>query len=287
MRRALVAAVVALALAPASAAAQGHPHGDAPQGADISIGYADFSPARVDVLAGDPIRWANSSVRRHDVAAVDVSFNSGILGAGMAFSRTFASAGEVAYFCTIHPFMRGVVGVHELLMDAPAEPAATGRPFAVRGRSALAAGTPVAIEADEGGGFAPVATASVQDDGSFSADLRPRAPAQLRAVAGAAASPPVQLLVLDRAVTASARTRRGKARVRVHVTPPGHGGMVVLQLRLRDRFGWWPVRHAELDHHGHASFSVPARRRVWTRGVLTLADGATPLAFSPELRLGR
>jgi plastocyanin len=287
MRRALVATVAALALAPASAAAQGHAHGDAPQGADISIGYADFSPARVDVLAGDPIRWANSSVRRHDVAAVDVSFNSGILGAGMAFSRTFASAGEVAYFCTIHPFMRGVVGVHELLMDAPAEPAATGRPFGVRGRSALAAGTPVAIEADEGGGFAPVATASVQDDGSFSADLRPRAPAQLRAVAGAAASPPVQLLVLDRAVAARARTRRGKARVRVQVTPPGQGGMVVLQLRLRDRFGWWPVRHAELDHHGHASFSVPARRRVRARVVLTLADGATPLAFSPELRLGR
>ena len=157
----------------------------------------------------------------------------------------------------------------------------------MRGRSALAPGSPVAIEADEGGGFAPVATASVQDDGSFSADLRPHAPAQLRAVSGAAASPPVQLLVLDRAVAATARTRRGKARVQVHVTPPGHGGMVVLQLRLRDRFGWWPVRHAELDHHGHASFVVPARRRVRARVVLTLADGATPLAFSPELRLGR
>ena len=286
MRRALIAAVAALALAPATAAAQGH-HGAPPQGAAISIGYADFSPARVDVLAGDPIHWANASVRRHDVAAVDASFNSGILGAGMAFSRTFATASDVAYFCTIHPFMRGVVGVHELLMDAPGEPAATGRPFAVRGRSALAPGTPVAIEADEGGGFARVATASVQDDGSFSADLRPHAPAQLRAVSGAAASPPVQLLVLDRAVAATARTRRGKARVQVHVTPPGHGGTVVLQLRLRDRFGWWPVRHAELDHHGHASFVVPARHRVRARVVLTLADGATPLAFSPELRLGR
>jgi plastocyanin len=286
MRRALIAAVAALALAPATAAAQGH-HGGPPQAADISIGYADFSPARVDVLAGEEIHWANASVRRHDVAAVDASFNSGILGAGMAFSRTFAGAGDVAYFCTIHPFMRGVVGVHELLMDAPGEPAATGRPFAVRGRSALAPGSPVAIEADEGGGFAPVATASVQDDGSFSAELRPHAPAQLRAVSGASASPPVQLLVLDRAVAANARTRRGRARVHVHVTPPGYGGMVVLQLRLRDRFGWWPVRRAELDHHGHASFTVPARRRVRARVVLTLADGATPLAFSPELRLGR
>jgi plastocyanin len=286
MRRALIAAVAALALAPASAAAQHH-GGPAPDGAEISIGYADFSPARVDVLAGEPIHWANASVRRHDVAAVDASFNSGILGGGMAFSRTFAGTGEVAYFCTIHPFMRGVVDVHELLMDAPGEPAATGRPFTVRGRSALAPGSPVAIEADEGGGFAPVATASVQDDGSFSADLRPHAPAQLRAVAGTEASPPVQLLVLDRSVAASARTRRGKARVMVHVTPPGHGGMVVLQLRLPERFGWWPVRHAELDHHGHATFAVPARRRVRARVVLTLADGATPLAVSPELRLGR
>ena len=287
MRRALIAVVAALAIVPASAAAQGHHGGPPAGGADISIGYADFSPARVDVLAGDPIHWANASVRRHDVAAVDASFNSGILGAGMAFSRTFASEGDVAYFCTIHPFMRGVVGVHELLMDAPGEPAATGRPFTVRGRSALAPGSPVAIEADEGGGFAPVATASVQDDGGFSADLRPHAPARLRAVSGTAASPPVQLLVLDRAVAAGARTRRGKARVQVHVTPPGHGGMVVLQLYLPERFGWWPVRHAELDHDGHASFVVPARRRVRARVVLTLADGATPLAFSPVLRLGR
>jgi plastocyanin len=287
MRRALIAVVAALAIVPASAAAQGHHGGPPAGGADISIGYADFSPARVDVLAGEEIHWANASVRRHDVAAVDASFNSGILGAGVAFSHTFASDGDVPYFCTIHPFMRGVVGVHELLVDAPAEPAETGRRFTVRGRSALAPGSPVAIEADEGGGFTRVATASVQDDGSFSADLRPHAPAQLRAVAGAAASPPVQLLVLDRTIRAIARTRRGKARVQVHVTPPGHGGMVVLQLRLRDRFGWWPVRHAELDNHGYASFTVPARRRVRARVVLTLADGATPLAFSPVLRLGR
>jgi plastocyanin len=287
MRCALLAAVAALALAPAAASAQHGDHGADPGGTTVSIAFAAFDPPFVDVLRGDRITWDNVSVRQHDVAAVDGGFISGALRGGAAFARAFDSAGEVAYFCTIHPFMRGVVGVHELLMDAPAEPAATGRPFGVRGRSALAAGTPVAIEADEGGGFAPVATASVQDDGSFSADLRPRAPAQLRAVAGAAASPPVQLLVLDRAVAASARTRRGKARVRVHVTPPGHSGMVVLQLRLRDRFGWWPVRHAELDHHGHASFSVPARRRVRARVVLTLADGATPQAVSAPLRLGR
>ena len=183
--------------------------------------------------------------------------------------------------------MRGVVAAHELLLEAPREPGVPGRPFPLRGRTALAPGSPIAIEADEGGGFVPVATTSAQQDGTFTADLRPHSPAQLRAVSGTAASPPVSLLVLDRAVAATARTRGGRARVRVHVSPPGHGGIVVLQLRLRERFGWWPVRHAALDHHGHASFTVPARRRLRARVVLTLADGATPLAVSPELKIGR
>ena len=285
MRHALLAAVAALALAPAAAAAQEH-HGAAPQAGTVSIGYADFDPPFVDVLSGDSIRWENDSVRRHDVAAVDGAFNSGVLGAGAAFSHPFATAGDVAYYCTIHPFMRGVVAVHDLLLEAPSEPGVPGRPFPLTGRSALAPGTPIAIEADEGGGYAPVATATVREDGSFAADVRPHAPARLRAVSGAAASSPVRLLVLDRALAATARTRRGRARVHVTVTPPGHG-TVVLQLRLRERFGWWPVRHAALDHHGHASFSVPARRRLRARVVLTLADGATPLAVSPELKIGR
>ena len=122
MRRALLAAATVLALAPATATAQEHHGGEAQAGA-ISIGYADFAPAFSDVLTGDPIRWTNDSARRHDVAAVDGAFNSGILGAGAAFSRTFATAGDVAYYCTIHPFMRGVVSVHDLLLDRPASPA--------------------------------------------------------------------------------------------------------------------------------------------------------------------
>jgi hypothetical protein len=193
----------------------------------------------------------------------------------------------VAYYCPIHPFMRGVVGVHELLLRGTAEAAVPGRPFPVGGRTALAPGTPITIEADEGAGYVPVATASAQEDGTFTAVLRPRAAGRVRAVAGAAASPPVNLLVLDRTVAATARTRGGRSRVRVRVSPPGHGGTVMLQLRLRERFGWWPVRHAELDHHGRATFRVRAPRRVRARVVLTLADGATPLAVSPEVRIGR
>jgi plastocyanin len=287
MRGALLAALAALALAPGGALAQGHDHGGEPGRAEISIGYAAFDPPLTDVLRGDAVRWDNASVRRHDVAAVDGSFDSGVLVAGAGFAHTFKAPGDVAYYCTIHPFMRGTVAVHDLMLDTPSEPAVTGRTFPLRGRTALAPGTPISIEADEGAGFVPVASTSAGKDGTFAADVRPHGSEQLRAVAGSAASAPVQLLVLDRKVTATARSRSRRSVVRVHVTPAGHGGMVVLQLRLRERFGWWTTARAKLDHHGRARFSLRTPRRVRARVVLTLADGATPLAISAPLRLGR
>ena len=289
MTRALLAAALVLALAPAAAVAQHGDHGAAPEdGAAVSIQFAAFDPPFVDVLRGDRVTWDNVSVRQHDVAAVDAGFNSGVLRGGAAFARDFGVAGEVAYFCTIHPFMRGTVSVHDLLLDRPAEPAVPGRPFPLHGRTALAPGTPIGIEADSGtGSYVRVATTTAQPDGTFSLLALPHVSEQLRAVADGAASPPVPLLVLDRAVTATGSTQRGRSLVRVRVSPAGHGGTVVLQLRLRERFGWWPVARAELDRSGRARFRIRPPRRVRARVVLTLADGATPLAVSAPLRLGR
>jgi plastocyanin len=289
MRCALLAAVAALALAPAAASAQHGDHGADPGGTTVSIAFAAFDPPFVDVLRGDRITWDNVSVRQHDVAAVDGSFNSGPLRGGAAFARLFDSAGEVAYFCTIHPFMRGTVSVHDLLLDRPAEPAVPGRPFPLHGRTALAPGTPIGIEADSGtGSYVRVASTVAQQDGTFSLLALPHISEQLRAVAdGVTASPSVPLLVLDRSVAATARSARARSRVSVRVTPPGHGGTVVLQLRLRERFGWWPVASARLDRRGRARFALATPRRVRARVVLTLADGATPQAVSAPLRLGR
>ena len=286
MRRAALVLFAALVLALAPAASAQEHHGAGSAGAEVTIGYAAFDPPLVDVLRGDTVRWENASARRHDVAALDHGFDSGPLGAQAAFARAFAAPGEVAYYCSIHPFMRGTVAVRDVLLDAPREPAVPGRAFPLRGRTSLAPGAPISIEADEGAGFVPVATTTAQPGGTFAADLRPRAPARLRAVSGDAASPAVTLLVLDRAVRARGRSAHGRSVVRVRVTPPGHGGTVMLQLRLRERFGWWPVRRARLDHRGRARFHVRSPRRVRARVVLTLADGATPLAISPELRLG-
>jgi plastocyanin len=286
MMRALIVAL-ALAAVPATAGAQmhdGHGMGAPGPGTSIDVQFAAFGPANVDVLAGDKVSWMNVSVRRHDVAADDGSFDSGSLFPGGMFQRTFDQEGAVPYFCTLHPTMRGTINVHELLLTAPAEPAAPGRPFQATGRTALPSGTPISIEADTGTGFAPVATTKAADDGTFAATLHPATSGQLRAVAaGVQASPPVTLVVLDRKVSAVANG----GRIRASVAPASPGATVVLQLFLREHFGWWPVSTRKLDRNSRASFGVGSRHGVRARVVLTMADGATPLAVSPTLRLPR
>ena len=71
------------------------------------------------------------------------------------------------------------------------------------------------------------------------------------------------------------------------VDPASPHATVVLQLHLREHFGWWPVRVKRLDHHSMATFRLKVNRRLRARAVLTLADGATPLARSTVFRVGR
>lgn len=70
------------------------------------------------------------------------------------------------------------------------------------------------------------------------------------------------------------------------VRPATRGGLVVLQLYLPERFGWWPVQRAKLDARSTARFQLRTRRRVLVRVVLTLPDGATVLTRSRTLRIG-
>jgi hypothetical protein len=201
---------------------------------------------------------------------------------GSEFKWAFSHEGPVPYFCTIHPGMRGTLNVHDLLLTAPKEAAAPGRPYMLDGRTALPAGTPISIETDTGGGFAKVAETTAGTDGTFAVSLRPTVSGQLRAVAaGVQASPAVSLLVLDRKVTASFRG----GRVRAAVTPGSPGATVVLQYFMREHFGWWPVKMRKLDRGSRASFKVRPPRKLRARVVLTLADGATPLAVSRTLRV--
>ena len=263
----------------------GHPVATA--GVAVSMLAGAYAPSHVDVLAGDTVTWRNDSVRRHTVSAADGSWDSGNLFGGQSYAHRFAAAGTVAYFCKVHPFMRGEVDVHSLLLTAPAEAGAPGRAYTLAGRAALPAGTPVTIEGDPGTGFAAVGRTTVDAAGAFRAVVTPSAATSYRVVADGQTSPAVRLLVLDRHVTASAARQGGRTTVRVSVAPASPHARVVLQVHLRERFGWWPIRSTRLNHQSRATFRLRLNRRLRARAVLTLADGATPLARSAVFRVGR
>jgi hypothetical protein len=190
------------------------------------------------------------------------------------------------YYCMLHPFMRGEVDVHNVLLAAPTEPGAPGRSYVLHGRSSAPSGTDVAIEADAGSGFQPAGHTTVDADGTFTAQVEATTTASYRAVEGDEASPAVQLLVLDRKVRASAGGRGHRVTVSARVAPASKGAPVVLQLRLPQHFGWWPVARAKLNGDSVARFSLRLAHRYPARVVLTLRDGATALAVSRTLHVG-
>ena len=177
--------------------------------------------------------------------------------------------------------MRGDIGVHRVLLSAPRDAAAPGKPYQLNGRAALPAGSKVTIESD--GGVA--ATATVDEHGAFTAAVNPAATTTYTAVAGGESGPPVQVLVLDRKVSASAKHSRKRVTVTATVTPSSPGATVVLQLKLKERFGWWPVRTAKTGASSRVTFSYPRGRKVAARVLLTASDGATELARSATFRL--
>lgn len=296
MRRATLPLALVLATALAAPAATQHPgeHGSGGGPASgattthtASIGFDAVVPRRLDIVSGEAVRWTNDSARVHTVTADDGSFDSGRLSSSQRYSRRFTVAAEAPYHCSLHPLIRGVVAAHDLLLQAPGLAAAPKRPFSLAGRSALDAGTAVAIEADSGSGFARVAETTVNADGTFAARFTPQRNVRIRAVAGALTSPAVNLLVLDRRISLTARrAAHGPLRLHAKVTPASRGGRVVLQLFLPERFGWWPVRQAKLGRASAATFTIRPTRRLRARVRYTLADGATALATSRIVRVG-
>jgi hypothetical protein len=63
------------------------------------------------------VTWINDDESYHTVTSGDALrgpdrlFDSGILSPKVPWSYTFSSAGEYNYYCTVHPFMRGLVKV--------------------------------------------------------------------------------------------------------------------------------------------------------------------------------
>ena len=70
-----------------------------------------YSPGNVTVAVGGTVSWTNNDITSHTVTSNSNVWDSGLIGAGRTFSRTFPTAGSFPYHCTIHPGMSGTVTV--------------------------------------------------------------------------------------------------------------------------------------------------------------------------------
>jgi plastocyanin len=87
-----------------------------------------YTPKKTVVSVGDTVTWKNEDVEPHTVTSglgsgiqsvqtneqgkPDGIFDSGLFKPGESWSRTFYNPGTYNYFCTIHPWMEGVVVVN-------------------------------------------------------------------------------------------------------------------------------------------------------------------------------
>jgi hypothetical protein len=186
--------------------------------------------------------------------------------------------------------------VYPLLLDGPSKRVRRGTSVALHVRAPEGAGE-VRIEADSGEGFAPVAVAGPaagggheghDEPGTVHATVVANETATYRAVFSGGASQELRIEVTD-APDLSARVRRARrgALVTVAADPAAPRARVVLQLKLPERFGWWPVARARLDRSSRARFTVRGHRGVPARVVLVGPDWATVAGQTRVLRLPR
>lgn len=77
----------------------------------------------ITIYPGDSVTWKNADTAFHTITSVSASnietgdfevdgvFDSGFFTAGKSYTRQFNEQGDFYYFCTIHPYMNGVVHV--------------------------------------------------------------------------------------------------------------------------------------------------------------------------------
>jgi plastocyanin len=89
------------------------PSGEAARSEKVEIIEFTYQPDPVVVQAGGKVTWQNQDAAPHTATTDDGSFDTGTIEKGKIGSETFKEAGTFAYFCEIHPTMRGTVEVVE------------------------------------------------------------------------------------------------------------------------------------------------------------------------------
>ena len=105
-----------------------------------------YDPSAITVISGDTITWYNDDREAHTVTSGDSPgrfgwmdnkdfgtpdgvFDSERFMPGESWSYTFEKSGTFSYFCTIHPWMEGIVIVEKKIPDYPHDATGTKLEF--------------------------------------------------------------------------------------------------------------------------------------------------------------
>jgi plastocyanin len=271
---------VPLVLAAAALLLVAVPSGAAVPVAEVNIEFAAYGPEQLDVLPGQTVLWTNVSERTHTVTSDDGLFDSGDVSSGSRFSFRFNTAGTYRYHCTIHTSIVGEIDVRKVILNGlPTAAVPVGTPVEFDGRTATP-GQPVLIQQRAGSSFRTIARVKAAANGSWKTMVEARSTGDYRAASGSSASETRRLLVSDRKV----HVRATHAGIDVTITPPAPYARFLVEVYLRERFGWWPVARGEANYVSEADVRV-RRRPARVRVVLVDKDGWTPLATSRVVRL--
>lgn len=76
---------------------------------EVMIKAMKFSPAVINVAVGDTITFTNMDGAPHTATAKNGAFDTGRLSKGKSAKVTISAAGEVSYYCAVHPSMKAKV----------------------------------------------------------------------------------------------------------------------------------------------------------------------------------
>ncbi|HEV2262002.1 MAG TPA: cupredoxin family copper-binding protein [Candidatus Rubrimentiphilum sp.] len=84
----------------------------APATPTVTINNFAYSPKVLTITAGTTVRFINRDTEAHTVTYTGPEkFDSAGLDTGDSWTHTFTKPGTYAYFCTLHPFMKGTIVV--------------------------------------------------------------------------------------------------------------------------------------------------------------------------------
>jgi plastocyanin len=133
-----------------------------------------YTPKELTVPAGTTVIWHNGGSQPHTVTADDgKSFNSPSVSPGGDYQFTFGTAGDFAYHCEPHPFMKAVVHVVGGSVPTPATTATTQPSPATTATTAVGSASTTTTTAKAGSTSSTTTTATTVAGGSTTTTLAP------------------------------------------------------------------------------------------------------------------